>query len=85
MQSVSQALRWLRSTTGTFLAVRAAVGNPDSPSLFTTKGGVRRAWNWCRASPLERRQATGDPRHDVLSGDLGSTPVVARDGSGVWD
>ena len=85
MQPVSQALRWLRSTTGTFLAVRAAVGNLDLLSLFATEGGVCRAWNRRGASPLERRQATGDAGHDVLSGDLGSTPVVARDGSGVWD
>ena len=65
------------------MGLRAAVGNPDVLSLFISEGGVCGAWNHCRACAVERWQATGDVSHDVLSGDMGSTPVVAGDGPGV--
>src|SRR5207302_7098568 len=59
------------------------VGNSHLLSLRAAAGGVCRAWRGGRAHSLERRQATGNVRHDGIPGALGAAAELARDGAGI--
>src|SRR5207248_9188590 len=76
VSNLSRAMTACRSAGG----CSCRWGHEDLFPLRATASGVSGARCGGRAYPLERRQAAGQPHHDVLSVRLGAA-VVARDGA----